>query len=399
MQKIQKEMLRIMKKKFLSLSLSALMTLSLAACGSNEAAETTAASAAAETTEAAITAAETEAETKAEAETEAAEAAEAEGDASATGADRTDSEGIFVSVDWVKDVLDGKVAGYEDAIIAEASWGPAESNEAYTTAHIPGAIHVDTDSVESYEKYNFFPFEELSANLAGYGITADKPLIIYGADAGAARVVIAAMYAGVEDVKLMDGSIAAWQNAGYETEEGVVEPVAAEAFGLDAAGHPEYVVSCEEVYEKLQSGDENYKLISIRAPEEWRGETSGYAYIDYAGEPEGAVWGHAGLNAYDMSDYMNEDGSYVDYETVLSYMDEAGVTVESEAVFYCGTGWRACIPMLLLMDNGWDNVYLYDGGWFEWLMHPDYPVQVGDPASDDCVYTTVKELEPGKAVL
>lgn len=25
------------------------------------------------------------------------------------------------------------------------------------------------------------------------------------------------------------------------------------------------------------------------------------------------------------------------------------------------------------------------------------PVQVGDPASDDCVYTTVGELETGKA--
>ena len=27
---------------------------------------------------------------------------------------------------------------------------------------------------------------------------------------------------------------------------------------------------------------------------------------------------------------------------------------------------------------------MYDGGWYEWLMHDDYPVQVGDPASDEC---------------
>ena len=30
-------------------------------------------------------------------------------------------------------------------------------------------------------------------------------------------------------------------------------------------------------------------------------------------------------------------------------------------------------------------------------MHDDYPVQVGDPASDECVHTTVGELSTGKA--
>ena len=40
---------------------------------------------------------------------------------------------------------------------------------------------------------------------------------------------------------------------------------------------------------------------------------------------------------------------------------------------------------------------MYDGGWYEWLMHDDYPVQVGDTASDECVLTTVGELYTGKA--
>ena len=30
-------------------------------------------------------------------------------------------------------------------------------------------------------------------------------------------------------------------------------------------------------------------------------------------------------------------------------------------------------------------------------MHDDYPVQVGDPASDECVHTTVGELPTGKS--
>lgn len=373
-----------MKRNNLLCGLLTASALLVTACGGGKAAETTAApeTTKAETAAAETTAAETEAESKAE------KSAEAEA--------LPEDERIIVSVDWVKDVLDDQVAGYENAVIAEGSWGPAADNEGYTSAHIPGAIHINTDDIESSEKWNFYDYETLSKNLASYGVTAETPLIVYGGDAGAARVAFAAMYAGVENIKLMDGSITAWENAGYETETGVVEPVAAESFGLTEAPHPEEIISCEDVRAKLGT-DENFKLISIRSPEEYRGETSGYSYIDYAGEPEGAVWGHAGKNAYDMSDYMNEDGSYVDYETVLGYMTEAGVTPENESAFYCGTGWRACIPYFILHDAGWKNIELYDGGWFEWLMHPDYPVQVGEPGSSDFTVTTVSELEPGKA--
>lgn len=60
-----------------------------------------------------------------------------------------------------------------------------------------------------------------------------------------------------------------------------------------------------------------------------------------------------------------------------------------------GTGWRATVPFLVLYENGYDNISVYDGGWYEWLMHDDYPVQVGDPASDECVHTTVGELSTG----
>ena len=52
---------------------------------------------------------------------------------------------------------------------------------------------------------------------------------------------------------------------------------------------------------------------------------------------------------------------------------------------------------LAFYENGYDNISVYDGGWYEWLMHDDYPVQVGDPASDECVHTTVGEVSTGKA--
>ncbi|WGX76568.1 hypothetical protein QJS64_05360 [Paraclostridium bifermentans] len=40
---------------------------------------------------------------------------------------------------------------------------------------------------------------------------------------------------------------------------------------------------------------------------------------------------------------------------------------------------------------------VYDGGWNEWQMHGNLPVQVGDPNSGDCQYTTVDKLPTDKA--
>lgn len=42
------------------------------------------------------------------------------------------------------------------------------------------------------------------------------------------------------------------------------------------------------------------------------------------------------------------------------------------------------------------KVVLY-GGWYEWMLHDENPVQVGDPASDECEHTTVGELPTDKA--
>ena len=117
-------------------------------------------------------------------------------------------------------------------------------------------------------------------------------MVLYGADvSGTARQAFAYLWAGVEDVKIINGGIDAWTEAGYDTETDVNEGEAADDFGVEAPAHPEYRLDIADAKAKLESGDENFKLVSIRSEEEWLGETSGYNYIDRAGEPEGAVWG------------------------------------------------------------------------------------------------------------
>lgn len=311
-------------------------------------------------------------------------------------ADPVDKTKVFVSPDWVQSVIDGNQEESEDYVILECAWGEEADDPAYGEGHIKGAYHMNTDSVESEEYWNVRTPKEIGELMAEYGITKDTTVICYG-DTGVNsaddRVAVTLLWAGVENVKCLDGGLEAWTEAGYELEEGSNKPEATEEeFGTTIPAHPEYIVSIDDVKDKM-ANDDNFKLVSIRSEAEFLGETSGYGYIDRAGEPEGAIWGHD----TDDGSYNNEDGTTVGMDVLNDYLKESGASTDNELSFYCGTGWRACIPFLICYENGKTDMTLYDGGWFQWQMNDDYPVQVGDPASDDCVHTTVRELSTDKA--
>lgn len=310
-------------------------------------------------------------------------------------AEAVDTKTVYVTPDWVQSVIDGNQEESSDYVILECAWGEEADDPAYGEGHIQGAYHMNTDYIESEEYWNIRTPEEIEQVLKDYGITKDTTVICYGADgvnSADDRVALALLWAGVENVKCLDGGYAAWTEAGYKGETGSNKPEAIEDFGTTVPAHPEYILSIDEVKDKL-ANDDNFKLVSIRSEAEWLGETSGYGYIDRAGEPEGAIWGHD----TDDGSYNNEDGTTVGPEKLEEYLAESGASLDNELSFYCGTGWRAAIPFLILYENGYTNMTLYDGGWFQWQMDDENPVQVGDPASDDCVHTTVGELSTDKA--
>lgn len=308
---------------------------------------------------------------------------------------------VYVTPDWVKSVVDGKQAGYENYVIMEVSYGAVDASPDYNTGHIQGAQHLDICEIEDAtgdEKgaYNLLPAEQVEQFLLAQGVTRDTKVIMYGQDpAGVGRAAYGYIWAGVEDVKILNGGLAAWTAAGYELETEAHEGQAVDAFGTTVPAHPEYWVSIEDAKNRLES-DENFKLVSIRSEPEWLGETSGYGYMDKAGEPKGAVWGKGAQTAFDVADFVNEDGTVKSITGFKNIWADCDFTLDNDLAFYCGTGWRATVPFLVLYGEGYDNVSVYDGGWYEWLMHDDYPVQVGDPAGEHEI-TTVGELPTGKA--
>lgn len=309
---------------------------------------------------------------------------------------------VYVSAAWVNSALNGEQEDYKDAVVAEVGYGDVKDCQSYNDGHVPGALYVDVCEVEDATgdekgKYNLLAPGEVEKNMLSHGITKDTKVILYGQDpAGVGRQAYAYIWAGVEDVKILNGGIDAWTKAGYDVEKDANEGTAAKDFGTTVPAHPEYWVSIEDAKDKL-ANDDNFKLVSIRSEDEWLGKTSGYNYMDKAGEPEGAVWGKGADTAFDVNQFLNEDGTVKDLEGFKEVWKDCDFTLDNHLSFYCGTGWRACPPFLVLYENGYDNISVYDGGWYEWLMHEDYPVQYGDPASDDCKHITVAELETGKA--
>jgi thiosulfate/3-mercaptopyruvate sulfurtransferase len=265
--------------------------------------------------------------------------------------------------------------------------------EDYENGHIPGAIHLDTNSLESTSSWNRLGPEDLEAALLAHGITHDKTIVLYGRhsrpnsgdphpgqNAGqiaATRAAAILMYAGVADVRLLDGGLDAWVSAGYEVETEGHRPKPAQAFGARIPGHPEYIIDIEEA--KALIADPDGVLVSIRSWPEFIGETSGYHYIKRKGRISGAVWGNCGSDAYHMQHYRNIDNTMREYHDIQGKWRDVGITPDKRVAFYCGTGWRASETFFYAYLMGWPNIAVYDGGWLEWSQDESNPIESGVP--------------------
>jgi 3-mercaptopyruvate sulfurtransferase SseA len=194
--------------------------------------------------------------------------------------------GAIVTPDWL--------ARNPGVTVFHVSWG---GGFAYRRAHIPGAIHFDTNRIERAPLWKLIPDAELEKALRDLGVTKSSHVVLYGAPTMAAtRAGLALLYAGVEEVRLLDGGLAAWRAWGRPTESGSNRPVPAGAFGAPFPGRPDLIVHSGEVRAML--GREDALVVSVRSRAEQEGETSGYRDLDARGRIAGDAWGGGGSDAH-----------------------------------------------------------------------------------------------------
>ena len=334
-----------------------------------------------------------------------------------------------VTADWVENVLIDNDNSGNPYVIVETNWGPA--GDEYNSGHIPGAIWVNTDEIE-YDCFNarnswpidagspacwdrstteeedaakglgpedslprnwwnIYPDEYLLPAIAYMGIDKNTTVVVSGDPAGAAvRVLWTLMYAGVEDVRLLNGGDAAWTAAGYdlETTANVRTPVA--EFDPDNPGrataiHPEYKVDIAYARDVVNDVVTNDLLVDIRSEDEFLGKSAPYGYIPTDGRIPGAVWGKAGSGPWTMEDYVNADNTLKSPAEIEAMWVAQGITPDKHLSFFCGTGWRASLPWFFGYMMGYPNISNFDSGWFEWSMGEGSAYAEADPVLNPIV--------------
>jgi thiosulfate/3-mercaptopyruvate sulfurtransferase len=299
----------------------------------------------------------------------------------------------LVYPEWLKILLEGGTPpefGGGDFVLCH---GHYQNRGAYDEGHIPGAIEVDTNTLESPETWNRRSPAELKETLEKLGINEDTTVILFcrfsfpdnkdpfpGSSAGhlgSIRAAFIMMYAGVKDVRILNGGLLSWEDAGYEISTGAFAPVKRTSFKTPIPGRPELAVDVPEAKEILASHEA--ELVSVRSWPEYIGEVSGYNYIEKKGRIPGSVFGNCGSDAYHMENYRNLDHTTREYHEIAEIWKEVGVVPEKHNAFYCGTGWRGSEAWLNAWLMGWPRVSVFDGGWFEWSNDPANPIETGIP--------------------
>ncbi len=299
----------------------------------------------------------------------------------------------LVSANWVKALISGdKPYEYDNDkfVIVHSHY---RNRNAYLTGHIPGAIDMDTLALEAPKTWNRRSPEELKKTLEQHGITTNTTVVLYGkfmspdnADdfpgsaaghIGAIRNAMIMLYAGVKDVRILNGGFQSWKDAGFEITTDDVKKNPVKDFGLQIPVHPEIIVDVPQAKEMIKADDAD--IVCVRSWPEYIGEVSGYNYIEKKGRIPGAIFGNCGTDAYHMENYRNVDHTVREAQEVAAIWKEVGITPDKHLAFYCGTGWRGSEAFFNAWLMGWPRVSVFDGGWFEWSNDPANLFETGVP--------------------
>ncbi|NOT63475.1 MAG: sulfurtransferase [Acidobacteria bacterium] len=269
-----------------------------------------------------------------------------------------------VSPAWVFEAMKGLMDSPQAprVIIIEASWAKLADAKEYRAGHLPGALHLNTDELEDgAPTWHLRKPRELHRVLGALGITPETTVIVYSHQTiAAARIWWVLLYAGVRDVRLLNGGVTAWQAAGYPVET-KINKLTPTRF----TGRVNHQWRATTAYVKTHLRNRDKQLADARSHEEFIGAVSGYDYMKMKGRLPGAV---AIGDADDAARlYVNADGTLRDPREIMAQWQAAGLVPEKhELIFYCGSGWRSSLTFLYAWLLGFERIRNYSDGWSGW---------------------------------
>jgi thiosulfate/3-mercaptopyruvate sulfurtransferase len=238
----------------------------------------------------------------------------------------------------------------------------------YERGHIPGAVYVDLDTELAGHgrpidgRHPLPQLADLQGAARRWGLDDGDAVVVYDDVSGtsAARAWWLLRHAGVEDVRLLDGGLAAWMRAGGAVETGREHPRAG-SVNLAYGALP--TLDADAAAELAGSGT----LLDARAGERFRGEV----------EPVDPRAGHIpGAVSAPTTDTLSEDGTMLPVAELEQLFGARGVRPDAPVGVYCGSGVTAAHEVLALERVG-IRAALYPGSFSAWSNDPARPVATG----------------------
>jgi thiosulfate/3-mercaptopyruvate sulfurtransferase len=238
--------------------------------------------------------------------------------------------------------------------------------EAFSTGHIPGAVHLDLWGVSliDTDPAPLRAFLWMVHHLFTVkGVSASRPVVVYDDQSGirAARAFWLLEYFGHPDVRVLDGGFGAWLRAGLDTAQAAVVPEPVEWAGTF---RPARLATWRDVRERL--GRPDVVLLDTRTDEEYYG-----ALVRAA--RGGAIPGAIHI---EWTRNLAPDGRFKPIDALRSMYEQAGITPDREVVAYCQGGYRGAHAYLALRVLGYPRVRTYLGSWKEWGDRIELPIEI-----------------------
>jgi thiosulfate/3-mercaptopyruvate sulfurtransferase len=256
------------------------------------------------------------------------------------------------------------LAAEEPLTILDVRWQLTEPDGrgAFERGHLPGAVYVSLEdelsdhSVDGRGRHPLPSGRAIEAAARRWGVRNGGRVVVYDDwnRAGSARAWWVLTAAGIENVRILDGGLAAWTG---QLETGPVTPEPGDVSVLHedlyAGGLPTLTAETVMATETL---------LDARAPERFLGHV----------EPIDPVAGHIpGASNAPSTGFLEGDGTFLgekDLARLFGDVDDVGA--------YCGSGVTASVVVAALATLGIDAA-LYPGSWSEWSSDGAHPVEKG----------------------
>jgi thiosulfate/3-mercaptopyruvate sulfurtransferase len=262
--------------------------------------------------------------------------------------------------------LAAELAGPRPPVLLDVRWALGDPNGRahYLAGHIPSAVFVDLDAelsavpTPTSGRHPLPDPADLQAAARRWGLREGDAVVAYDNTGGvaAARAWWLLRWAGLAEVRLLDGGLGGWSGA---LATGI--PDVTEGDVTLSCGHLP-VLDADETARFPASG----LLLDARPAGRYRGEF----------EPIDPVAGHIpGAVSAPTTDNLDEVGAFLNDGRLAARFAALGLDSRPVAV-YCGSGVTAAHQIAALAAIGIPAA-LYAGSWSAWCADPARPVATG----------------------